>query len=202
MRGGWLTVAGALALAGCGSAAPPTPSPSAPILASAGTAAPSAAPALSAPPKATDETLAHYDGYGDLRFGMEEVAFDQAWGGKLNGAPDADSSCFYKSPASVTLSRDFGFMLENGRFVRYDVGSDKETAPGGGKVGMSEEQIRALYGTRVETRPHKYVDGAKYLRIAAPAGNAVLLFETGEHGKVTRWRVGVPPQVDYVEGCH
>jgi len=28
-----------------------------------------------------------------------------------------------------------------------------------------------------------------------------LLFETDAAGKITRWRVGVPPQIDYVEGC-
>ncbi|MEO8859044.1 MAG: hypothetical protein ABI343_18820 [Burkholderiaceae bacterium] len=145
--------------------------------------------------------MARYDGYGDLRFGMDEAAFDKAWTGKLNGAPSADSSCFYKSPVSAALPRDFGFMFEDGHFVRYDVGSDKETAPGGGKVGMSEAQIRTLYGTRIQAQPHKYVDGAKYLRIAAPAGGSDLLFETDQQGKVTRWHVGVAPQVDYVEGC-
>ena len=35
-------------------------------------------------------------------------------------------------------------------------------------------------------------------------GNGVLLFETdgkGDDDKVTAWRIGVPSQVDYVEGC-
>ena len=29
----------------------------------------------------------------------------------------------------------------------------------------------------------------------------VLLFETNAEGNVASWRIGVPPQVDYVEGC-
>ncbi len=146
-------------------------------------------------------STARYDGYGELRFGMDETAFEQAWAGKLKGAAAPGSSCFYKSPAAAATPRDFGFMFESGRFVRYDVGNATETAPGGGKVGMSEAQIRALYGTRVVVQPHKYVDGANYLRITAPQGAGILLFETDEQGKVTRWRVGVSPQVDYVEGC-
>lgn len=145
--------------------------------------------------------MARYDGYGELRFGMDETLFDKAWAGELNGAAGPDSNCFYKSPAWATVPRDFGFMFENGHFVRYDIGSTRETAPGGGRVGMSEQQIRVLYGTRVQTQPHKYVDGAKYLRIAAASGNGVLLFETDGQGKVARWRVGLPPQIDYVEGC-
>lgn len=59
-------------------------------------------------------------------------------------------------------------------------------------------------GDRVEARPHRYTDG-EYLRISDPAGGAgVLVFETdgrGDDAKVVAWRVGLAPQVDYVEGC-
>jgi hypothetical protein len=58
-----------------------------------------------------------------------------------------------------------------------------------------------LYGERVESQPHKYVAGGSYLRVAAPQGESALLFETDAQGTVTRWRVGVPPAGDYVEGC-
>ena len=74
---------------------------------------------------------------------------------------------------------------------------------GGGKVGMSKAQIAALYAG-IEEEPHKYTDG-QYLRIKdAAGGNGVLLFETdgkGDAAKVSEWRIGVPPQVDYAEGC-
>jgi hypothetical protein len=188
-------------LAGCGrtdQAVSPAPAPAATV---------AAAPAG----VAGTDTMARYDGYGEMRFGMDEATFDKAssnkvgsnkaWGGELKGAPEQDSTCFYKTPKSVKSPRDIAFMFEAGHFVRYDVGTAKEAAPGGGKVGMDEAQILALYGARVEVQPHFYVDGANYLRVAASQGNGVLLFETDEHGKVTRWRAGVPPQVDYVEGC-
>ena len=146
--------------------------------------------------------LARYDGYGDMRFGMDANAFEKAWSGKLaDTTPAPGSSCFYRRPMWVKQPRDFAFMFEGGHFVRYEVGTTKEAAPGGGKVGMSEAQIRALYGSNLDDEPHKYMTGAKYLRIKAPQGDGVLLFETGADGRVTRWRVGVPPQIDYVEGC-
>lgn len=192
MNRAWLMMAASLALAGCSVA----DQPASPATTAASVASPAIKPVPAAP-----ATQARYDGYGDMRFGMDEAAFKQAWGGELKGAQRADSSCFYKTPKWVKVPSDFAFMFENGHFVRYDVGSAKETAPGGGKVGMSEARIRELYGARVEAQPHKYVDGAKYLRIAATQGSGVLLFETDAQGKVTRWRVGVPPQVDYVEGC-
>ncbi len=192
----WLIAAVAVALAGCGGTDQPAPPPAA-------AHAPIASPAPQPPPATTvaANTPARYDGYGDMRFGMGEAAFGQAWGGELKGAPGQDSSCFYKTPKWVKQSAEFAFMFEGGRFVRYDVGTAKDTAPGGGKVGMSETRIRTLYGARVEAQPHKYVDGAKYLRIGAPQGDGVLVFETDAEGTVTRWHVGVPPQVDYVEGC-
>jgi hypothetical protein len=183
-------LAAALLLAGCGQAdrtAAPTP-------------APTAAATAAAVPDAAD-AMARYDGYGDLWFGMDEAAFATAWGGALNGAAQAGSDCFYKTPQWVKRPADFAFMFEGGRFVRYDVGTAKETAPGGGKVGMDVAQIRALYGERIQSQPHKYVVGASYLRIATPQGESALVFETDAQGKVTHWRVGVPPQVDYVEGC-
>ncbi len=65
---------------------------------------------------------------------------------------------------------------------------------------MTEDQLRALYGARLQGSPHKDVEGGKYLSVEAPGG-AKLVFETGADGKVSSWRVGLPPQVDYVEGC-
>lgn len=167
---------------------------------------PAVAPPATAAAQASDSTVdaassARFDGYGDMRFGMGEVAFAAAWGGDLKGAPEPDSGCHYKTPKWVKQPADFAFMFEGDRFVRYDVGTTKETAPGGGKVGMGAAQIRTLYGNRVSEQPHKYVAGASTLRVTAPTGSGVLVFETDKHGKVVRWRAGVPPQIDYVEGC-
>lgn len=167
----------------------------------------SSAPADITPPVAAtpsepapDDALARFDGYGDMRFGMSADAAKQAWGGQLNGAPGRGETCYYLSPTSSPAPGYLAFMIEDGKFVRYDVGNDKETAPGGGKVGMVTSDIEAMYPGRVEQQPHKYSDG-NYLRIKDTASNGVLLFETDAAGKVTEWHAGVPPQVDYVEGC-
>ncbi|RAN77139.1 lectin [Bacillus sp. SRB_336] len=193
MRTG-LVLACATVLAACTS----SDHPAAPVAAPAAAVSSAVLPVIAPAPA----TLARYDGYGDMRFGMDDTAFARAWAGELKTTtPAAGSSCINKRPLWVKVPADFAFMFEGGRFVRYDVGTAKESAPGGGKVGMGEAQIRSLYGDRVAEQPHKYVDGAKYLRVAAPQGNAMLVFETDATGKVTRWRVGVPPQIDYVEGC-
>ncbi len=149
---------------------------------------------------AADSGDSRFDGYGDMRFGMSDEEAKTAWSGELNGAPGAGETCYHLSPKWANVPADFAFMIEDDKFVRYSTESSKHTAPGGGKVGMGADEIKALYPGRVEEQPHKYSDG-KYLRIKEPAGSNALVFETDAGGKVTDWRVGVPPQVDYVEGC-
>ena len=157
-----------------------------------------ASPDTAAPPVATD---ARFDGYGDMRFGMTADEAKQAWGGELKGIPAEGEGCYHLSPKWVKVPAEFAFMFEGGKLVRYSTESDKYVAPGGGKRDMSADDIRKLY-PGAEEQPHKYVEGGKNLRIKDAAGsNGVLVFETDEDGKVTSWRVGVPPQVDYVEGC-
>lgn len=144
--------------------------------------------------------LARFDGYGDMRFGMTEAEAQQAWGGDLNG--EAGDGCHYRNPVWAKAPSYFAFMIDGGKFVRYDVGNDKEVAPGGGKRGMTADEIRALYPGRITESAHKYVEGGKYLKVAAGDGSkGKLVFETDAAGKVSEWHAGVEPQVDYIEGC-
>lgn len=141
-----------------------------------------------------------FDGYGPVRFGMTEAEVRAAWNGSLRD-DGAGAACHYLQPDGEQPTAHFALMIENGRFVRYDVGNPDELAPGGGKVGLAVEEIRALYPGRVEARPHHYVEGGQYLRVPASEGEGWLVFETDAEGKVTSWRAGVEPQVDYIEGC-
>ncbi len=141
-----------------------------------------------------------FDGYGPVRFGMTEAEVLEAWDGTLRN-DGAGEVCHYLQPDDENPTAHFALMIENGRFVRYDVGNADMVAPGGGKVGLTGDEIRALYPGRVESRPHKYVEGGQYLRVPASEGSGWLVFETDAAGRVTSWRAGVAPQVDYIEGC-
>lgn len=145
---------------------------------------------------------AHFDGYGHAVFGMDADQVRSVWVGELGGEPAAGGTCFQLHPLAPLAHPDFALMFEDGRFVRYSVSNDELIAPGGGRRGMDIAQIQRLYPGRVEQRPHKYVEGGQYLRITDNGGSdGVLVFETDASGNVTGWRVGVPPQIDYVEGC-
>ena len=163
-----------------------------------------------APTPAADDTAApagpvsqaSFLGYGDMKLGSTVEEARAAWGGELNGAPMEGTTCHYLWPKWITRPADFAFMMEDGRFVRYDVGTDKETAPGGGKVGMSVEELQKLYGGALKGAPHKYTQGGQYLSMdAGDVAPTRLVLEVDAAGKVTSWRVGLSPQVEYVEGC-
>jgi hypothetical protein len=201
----WVLVAAALSLTGCKPEAPApdaaSPAAEAPAADAEASVPETAAPAMpeTTPPS---DTQASFAGYGDMKLGSKVDEAKAAWGGELNGKPNEGSTCYYLTPKWVKKASDFAFMAEDGKFVRYDVGTDKEAAPGGGKVGMAVDELQKLYGNALQSSPHKYVEGGQYLSIAASGvAPSKLVFETDAAGKVTAWRVGLTPQVDYVEGC-
>lgn len=159
---------------------------------------PPPSPANSTPAPSSD---ADWQGYGAAQLGIDVDQLRTVWTGELQGDAAADGGCYYLSPAAHSEGGPF-FMLEGGKFVRYDVRGGDTAAPGGGKIGMDLAQLQALYPQAEPLQPHKYVEGGKVLRVPAADGSqGVLVFELGADGKTTIWRVGLPPQVDYVEGC-
>ena len=93
-------------------------------------------------------------------------------------------------------------MVNEGRVARVDVDRAGIGAKGGGGVGDPEARIRELYAGRVTESPHKYTDG-RYLTVTSqePADSAFrIVFET-DGAKVTRYRAGRLPEVEWVEGC-
>lgn len=200
-------------LAACSADAPPPATP-----------APASDPAVTQPPATTspdaslaepdeasdvpdapdpdgDDDQANFSGYGEVKFGIAATDMAKAWGGELKEMGKGDNaSCYFMAPAWVKNSAEFNFMIVDGKFVRFGTESSRFLAPGGGKVGMTTPQIQSLYQGRIEEQPHNYTDG-KYLRVKDPASGNALIFETDPSGRVTEWRAGTPPQVDYVEGC-
>ena len=143
-----------------------------------------------------------FEGFGPAKFGATAEEVRMAWGGDLGEPqPSEPGGCYYLIPQpSTDDGYRVAFMIEGEQFARIDVRADAVTAPGGGKAGMSADEIRDLYGDGMQEQPHKYTDG-KYLRIADAASGNALVFETDADGTVDEWRIGTPPQVDYVEGC-
>jgi hypothetical protein len=128
-------------------------------------------------------------GAGPIQVGMtaDDIRPHVATLGQLEG-------CMYaKVPAAPGLL----VMLFGGKVVRLDVIAAGLATAAGARVGDTEQRVRELYpGVQVE--PHKYTDG-HYLVVDATARRR-LVFET-DGARVTRYRAGAVPQVDWVEGC-
>lgn len=191
------------------------------------TAAPAAPPAATAPAKDASvpadadlataspvdprsDSPARLDGFGGATLGAGIAEVRNAFGTPLQGlgtdaagkplpADDANEGCYFLRPQGAEDPR---LMFEARKLVRYDVRSQAIVAPGGGRVGMTLGELQVLYPERADVGPDKYDDKAQHLRVRpAQEGAAIIDFTLGADGKVSAWRVGRTPQVDYAEGC-
>lgn len=91
------------------------------------------------------------------------------------------------------------FLVVDDRLMRVDVVTDTIATVEGARVGDTEARIEQLYGAQLSRQPHKYTDGA-YL-IVTPADTMTrIIFET-DGAEVLRYRAGLLPVVQWVEGC-
>jgi hypothetical protein len=212
-RFGMLGLCAAIAgLIACSDAPEPATTAPAPAAAETAAAAPdgpvadrSTVPAAaepSAPAASSDGLEASFMGYGKARFGMTVEQVKQALGDAFSGQRDQGAGCFFLIPGGKDALPYFTLMIEGGKFVRYDVGNDTLVAPGGGRRGMTSDELDALYRNALQDAPHKFVRGGQYRSIAASGvAPSTLVFETNAAGEVTEWHVGLSPQAGYVEAC-
>jgi len=156
------------------------------------------------------DSPARLDGYGAVTLGAGIAEVRSGYGSPLQGlgrdasgaplpADDANDGCYYLRPEGAEEPR---LMIEARKLVRYDVASARIVAPGGGRVGMTLGELQMLYPERGDVVPDKYDPQSRHLRVRpASEGQAIIDFTLAGDGRVSQWRVGLPPQVDYVEGC-
>jgi hypothetical protein len=138
---------------------------------------------------------------GPLAYGVSLAEARRITGDSLAGAPEG-AGCHYVVPRAAPAG--MRFMVENGRVVRVDVDSAGVKTARGAAVGMGEAEIRRLYPESLAVQPHKYAERGHYLIVVprAPADSPYrVIFETDSLGRVLRYRAGLRPAVEYVEGC-
>jgi hypothetical protein len=162
------------------------------------------APRPSTPASTPDEPAGKWDvtatGIGQIRAGMSLDEANVVLGNSLV-IPAKLEECDYvrvkNAPAGLLL------MVEKGKISRVDVTDGTSIATtAGARINDPEERIKSLYPGQVTVQPHKYTDG-HYL-VVTPKDPAQkdyrIVFET-DGQKVTRFRSGRVPSVEYVEGC-
>ena len=154
--------------------------------------------------KLTNQSKVYINGIGAVRVGMTIAEASKAAGTKLirESGYETNLSCFYVKPQGEP--KDIGFMVTNGRISRVDVWNNKSiTTLSGAKIGDPESRIKSLYPGQIQVTPHKYVQGGHdliFIPKDAVDKNYRLLFET-DGKRVTRFRSGKLPEVEFVEGC-
>lgn len=151
--------------------------------------------------KLTNQSKLFINGIGQVRVGMSVSQATKAAGTKLVG-DSPNNSCYYLKPQGQP--REVGFMVTENRISRVDVWrNSKITTLKGAKIGDSEARIKSLYPGQIQVTPHKYVQGGHYLTFIPKDRadqNYRLVFET-DGKRVTQFRSGKLPEVEYVEGC-
>ncbi len=150
----------------------------------------------------TEATPIRFDGVGPVRIGMTYAEAAQAAAAPLTvtDAFETNGAC-----VDVTLpdSNGITFMGSDGKLVRLDIHRSAAKTEAGVGIGSSEAEVRNAYGDALTISAHPYGTGGHYLTVAPsdPAlGNLRMIFET-DGIRVTNYRTGLEPYVDYIEGC-
>ena len=159
--------------------------------------------------KINNPEVINFTGFGPAKFGDNEESVRMSWGRPLTaGKPAEGATCYYLYlDPKPDKHQEIAFMFEDGKFVRYDIDDPKWAAPGNIVVGDTMEKVMQAHAGHIESQPHKYIEGAHTLVVTPPVlkpgekPNASLIIETDANNIVTKWRIGVSPQVFYVEGC-
>lgn len=157
-------------------------------------------PAIAISPR-LETAVVDLRGIGAVRVGMSVWQAERVIGQKIKIVSDdrPGNNCAY---ASIPNQSGIDFMVIDRQIARVDISNPKVKTVSGAKVGDSEQRIARLYGSRLKVSPHHYTKG-HYLTIVpkdASDRNYRLVFET-DGKKVTTYRVGKLPEVEYIEGC-
>lgn len=140
-------------------------------------------------------------GYGELQIGMTVANAAVALQAPVPSMAGADTACSYVHFA--TQPAGMRIMVVRDTVARIEIDSGNVATGLGARVGDPESHIHELYGSRVSVQPHKYDTAGHYLIVnhAPDTDHGLkLVFET-DGNRVTKYRAGRMPEVEYVEGC-
>lgn len=152
-------------------------------------------------PLTSRSTLA-INGIGPIGVGMTVAEALKSLGRKITlGQRISDGDCRYAEPASGP--KGVAFMVIDGVIARIDVDSKRIKTRKGIGIGDTEAQVMAAYPGQIKVTTHTYDDKGHYLTFVPKDRkdrNFRLVFET-DGKRVTSFRAGRLPEVEWVEGC-
>ncbi|HEX6636991.1 MAG TPA: hypothetical protein VF033_04990 [Steroidobacteraceae bacterium] len=141
-----------------------------------------------------------FDRLGPVRAGMsvEQVLALADFSGMERRQP-ADRCWYLSYEGRKGQDPAFKLMIIDGRVVRIELAGSLHTLSGA-HLGSSEQDLRKIYGGRLDSQPHKYDENGRTFTYRSSDGAHGLRFETSS-GKVTAIQAGPWEHLNYVEGC-
>lgn len=152
---------------------------------------------LAAGSVAADTWVVREDGVGPAKIGMSLAQLSAALHQKLAEEESGSENCFY---VHARGHDHVAFMIEDGKLVRIDVDAPGVATATGIQVGDSEAHARQVYGAKLKTTEHKYIDTGHYLTVRSIDGRHGVRFEA-DKGKIIMFYSGTYEAIQYVEGC-
>ena len=144
-------------------------------------------------------------GLGQVRIGMSWHQAERALGVKLTGeGASATAACWY-AERSDGVDPGVAYMVDKGRITRIDIGQPSKGASpstvtaGGIGLGADVEAIRRAYGADIRLEAAEIEPDTRLVRVETSKGRGTVL--EIHDGKVTAFRSGLKPAIDYSEGC-
>jgi len=142
-------------------------------------------------------------GIGPIKIGMTLQDAQSTLGKSLaQDNEQADTgTCSYFVPQDGP--KGVSFMVINRKIVRIDISTKRIKTMSGAQIGDTESKVLSLYRGHIEIQAHRYNPNGHYL-VFHPSDQKDqeygMVFETNG-SKVTTFRSGRHPEVDYVEHC-
>ena len=215
MRKAWLLVGALwLALASCGgSAAEDTVASSEPteattvattIATTTTSTEPTTTTTTEPAPSLTAESNVTLRALGPVVIGMSVEEAATASGLELSGEfdPEISDTCYYVSPDATM--KGVSFMVFEDIIARIEIEEPSTvTTRSGAGIGTTKDELLEMYPDNLQDANEAVFDGVAVGFVPNDDSDADyrIFFELDEDDVVTRFRVGVKPAVDFIEGC-
>lgn len=141
---------------------------------------------------------------GPVVIGMSVEDAAAAAGMTLSGAldPEVSDTCYYVTPdASI---KGVSFMVYEDVVARIEIDEPSEiTTRSGAGIGTTLEELEDMYPDNLQETDEAVFDGQAVGFVPNDEEDSEyrIFFELDEDDTVIRYRVGIKPAVDFIEGC-
>lgn len=184
-------------------AAPTTTSTTAPPTTTVTTTTTTLAPPVTLPRSSIVVTTV---GIGPIKIGMTVEEAESAAGFELSGELDplVSETCYFVTPPEDEAAYvDVSLLVENDLIAHIAIGGSSEvTTRSGAGIGLSEDDLRALFPGQIEEAEGPAGGGRAVQFVPSdPADANYRVVFVLDANVVTQYRAGVLPAVAYIEGC-